>query len=131
VYDPTGVWKEARKLINVNLGFWHTYKQCQLLVHKKFAPFFAQRFHALHPATNFFEKPKLVTVTASLMTLRLAYSIGSTRARLQGLMANPKLTKPNRAYVANINALCAFFIPVVPARKNNDYFFRSKITVWR
>jgi len=111
MYDPSMAGQTLCASVFVNLGTWHIYKHCSLLVWRKFADvFLAGLFHCLFPGSCFFTKPRLPTVTHVFVLLRMAYP--SFRDELSQALYDIDPGKEKRCLL-NLQGLCQYFIPVV------------------
>lgn len=117
MYDPSGVGRGMRKWAVVTLGTWHPYKQANTLIwHHWAARVFAPLFHDLIPQSKFHLSARLVSITAHLSYVRLAYPM--FKAELTEAI-NFCTDKGNRivelSHLQDLKNLCEFFIPVVSA----------------
>jgi hypothetical protein len=118
-YDNSNCGKPYRKSELCILGFWHTYKQMNLMMYKCFAyPFIGALFHHLYPSTIFFEHPKrLGSIVTILSYVRLAYPLfkNDLAQAIQKLKTAEFLNENALNHLLNLRAFVCFFIPAVRA----------------
>lgn len=111
-YDISGGGTQFREAFGVTLGWWHCYKQANLLLWRFAAPhFFGPMFHMMVPRSKFKKNPKLFTIATYLSYIRLAYP--KFRHQLATAINYPGVTPNNKRHLNNLLTLCEYFIPVV------------------
>ena len=101
-----------REAIGLTLGWWHCYKQANLLLWRFAAPhFLGPMFHMLVPNSKIKSNPKLMTIVTYLSYIRLAYP--TFRRQLAAALIYPGVTANNKRHLSNLQTLCEYFIPVV------------------
>ena len=116
-YDVSGAGLLFRETFGLTLGWWHCYKQANLILWRFAGPHFLwPMFHALIPRSAIRKTPKLVTIATFLSYVRLAYP--RFRVQLAEAINNPAVTDNNKRHLINLKRLCEFFIPAVSEHHN-------------
>ena len=123
-YDVSGAGTLFRKTFGLTLGWWHCYKQANLLIWRFAGPhFLGPMFHMLVPRSKVKRNPKLLTVATYLSYVRLAYP--KFRSKLAAALNHPGVTANNKRHLRNLQMLCEFFIPVVIKNSINHIIVNS------
>ena len=112
MYDTSGCGNLRKRCVSL-LGLWHSYKQANFLIWRRFAStIMAPLFHNLFPTSQFFIKPTTLTQIVNLLTIiRMAYP--DFREALLAAIDDVNIDRENRVMAVNLRDLCEFFIPVV------------------
>ena len=73
LYNPLSVNGIFSTKICFSLGFWHTYKQLNLLTWRKYEFFFGKLYHSIFPTTKVIQKPPLIHLEQFYTWLTVAF----------------------------------------------------------
>ena len=117
IYSPDGAMSKTKMWFGPSLGNWHSYKQANAIVFRKFQnEFFGQLHFVMFPGQPFYPNQKKLSKNVMLLSwVRLAFP--SFRSELydaiQLMESSNSLAKAGCRHLLNLKFLCEWLIPVV------------------
>lgn len=131
MYGPQGLAANDRQRIGIFLGVWHTYKQLNIMIWKRFLhTFLGTLFHTIAPGQMIFQKPALAQIGVILTMVRLCYN-PRFQAKLDACIMKAEADAANHIHVAqlthlkNFRDLFRYWIPLVSFNKDHIYQKRT------